>query len=116
MGFDGGWVDAEGLADRFVGAALDEMEEDFGLAGGETNRHKGCLGEVNRGGGADAADLLKLGQMGLELLGVGSVLVGSIDMRLKGCFSIGEFCGEKMFGIVQERRESISIVQVSAVF
>lgn len=55
-------MDAEGLADRFVGAVLDEMEEDFGLAGGETDRDEGCLGQVNRAWEYEvAADLLKLG-------------------------------------------------------
>lgn len=47
---------------------------------------------------------------------MGSVLVGSVDVRLKGCFSIGELCGEKMLGIVQECREGIGIIQFIELF
>jgi hypothetical protein len=64
----------------------------------------------------EAADLLKLGEMGLELLGVGGVLGGPIDVRLEGLLPIGEFSGEDRLGIAQERCEGIGIVQFVKLF
>jgi hypothetical protein len=109
VGFDGGGMDAKDSGDRGVGVSLGDVEKDFRLAGGETDRDESVFGQVNRGLGREAvADLLKLSQLGLQLVGVDGVLVGSIEVWLERS---GVEVDAAILGVIEECGECRRMIQ-----